>query len=124
MTQTLNYTGVDINGLHDELIAAGIVPTYVGGVVDAKTGDQIPGAVEIHVDDAVSKAAVDAVEAAHDPAACAAKRQAAVQSVLTDAANIKAFMAAPNANITHLQLVAIVKAIVRVTARRFTELRD
>ncbi len=122
MTKQLTYAGVDINGLHDELKAAGIIPEYMGGVVDDKTGDEIPGAVEIHVAGDVAKASVDAVVAAHDPAAAEAKRQAAVQSVLTDTANIKAFMKAANNTITLPMLVAVVKAIVRVVARRFTEL--
>lgn len=124
MTQQLTYTGVDINGLHDELLAASIVPTYVGGVYDEQAEAEIDGACEVHVADDVAEAAVAAVVAAHDPAAIAAKRQAAVQAVVTDAANIKAFMRAPNNTITLPQLVAVVKAIVRVVARRFTELAD
>jgi hypothetical protein len=124
MTQQLTYTDVDANGLHDELIAAGIVPEYIGGVYDEKAGAEIDGACAIHVADDVAESAVAAVVAAHDPAAIAAKRQAAVQAVVTDAANIKAFMRAPNNTISLLMLVAVVKAIVRVVTRRFAELAD
>ena len=60
MTQHLTYRKPHkLSLLHDQLLAAGITPEYVGG-----TGDDIT----IDVQDAVAKAAVDAVVNAHDPA--------------------------------------------------------
>jgi len=70
MTKRLTYTNVEVNTLHDALIAAGIVPSYVGGVRDDPTG----AVIEVADADA---AGVASVVAAHDRAAAVAAKQAA-----------------------------------------------
>ena len=54
----LSYTGVNTNKLHDELIAAGIVPLLV---------ESLSGTTWITFADDADQAAIDAVVAAHDP---------------------------------------------------------
>lgn len=54
----LTYTGVNTNKLHDELIAAGIVPLLV---------QSRDGTTWIMFDDGADEAAIAAVVAAHDP---------------------------------------------------------
>lgn len=60
--------------LHDQLLAAGIVPSYVGGRADD------PDGIALEVPDGTDEAAVAAVVAAHDGAAAAAAWQAARQA--------------------------------------------
>jgi predicted NAD/FAD-binding protein len=64
-----------LNALHDELIAAGIAPTYLGD-----DPDNAPDGVVLEVPDGTAEAAVAAVIAAHDPAAVAAAKEAAQQA--------------------------------------------
>lgn len=72
MTKRLTYSNVAPNALHDQLVAAGVTPRYVGGVADDPTG------VVIECAD-TDEAAVAAVVAAHDRAAALAAWDAARQ---------------------------------------------
>jgi len=73
MTKRLTYSNVAPNALHDQLVAAGVHPSYVGGVAGDPTG------VVIECADA-DEATVAAVVAAHDRAAALAAWDAARQA--------------------------------------------
>ena len=107
-----------LSALHDELLAAGIAPTYLGDDPDN------PDGVVLEVPDGTSEAAVAAVIAAHDPAAAAAAAQAAESQFAQDVQTVKTFMAAANGSATDAQRDAVFKAFVRVVRRAFTELAD
>ncbi len=105
------YTKANLlSRLHDELVAVGIHPAHVEG-----KGDDI----WLTVEDSQDTAAVDAVMAAHDPAAIEAVRvaAAAVETADSDAvrqavANLQAYidLASPTA----AQTTAAVKLLARV----------
>lgn len=107
-----------LSALHDELLAAGIAPTYVGDDPDD------PDGVVLEVPDGTDPAAVEAVVTAHDAAAVDAARQAAQTAFASDVQAIKTFMAAPNGSATDTQRDAVLKAFVRVARRAWVELRD
>lgn len=73
--------------LHDELIAAGIHPSYVGGVADD------PDGIVLEVPDGTSAAAVAAVVAAHDGAAAVAAWDAARQAEAAEDSQAAGFVA-------------------------------
>jgi hypothetical protein len=105
-----------LNALHDELIAAGIHPTYVGDAPDD------PDGVVLEVPDGTSTAAVQAVIDAHDPAAVAAAETARAQQFAQDVQTVKTFMGTANGTATDAQRDAVFKAFVRVVRRVFREL--
>lgn len=75
MTKRLTYTKAHLlTALHDELIAAGIHPTYVGG------DPADPDGIVLELPDDADEAAVAAVVAAHDGAAATAAWDAARQA--------------------------------------------
>ncbi len=122
MTTRLEYTVAhDLNALHDELIAAGIHPTYIGG--DKDDPDNANRLV-IEVPDGVPTAAVDAVVNAHDPDAIEQARETARTQYQNDITAIKAVMAAANGSATNAQRDAVFKAFVRVARDKWQELRD
>jgi len=122
MTTRLEYTVAhDLNALHDELIAAGIHPTYIGG--DKDDPDNADRLV-IEVPDDTDPEAVQAIIDAHDPAAIEAAKEAARTQYQTDLAAIKAFMAAANGSATNAQRDAVFKAFVRVARDKWQELND
>lgn len=86
MTKRLTYTDVEINALHDALIAAGITPRYVGGVRDDPTG----AVIEVADADADK---VAAVVATHDRAAAVAAKQAARQSERDEDTQVRGLVA-------------------------------
>jgi hypothetical protein len=116
----LEYTVAHrLSALHDELIAAGIFPTYLGDdPADA------PDGLVMEVPDGTDAAAVAAVVAAHDPAAVDAAAQAAAAAFAQDVQTIKSFMQAANGSATNAQRDAVIKAFVRVVRRTFRELAD
>jgi hypothetical protein len=119
MAMRLEYTVPHhLSALHDELIAAGIHPTYVGDDPDD------PDGVVLEVPDGTAEAAVAAVIAAHDPAAVAAAATQQQQQFAQDVQAIKTFMAAANGSATDAQRDAVLKAFVRVARRAWVELRD
>lgn len=73
--------------LHDELIRAGISPTYLGDDPDD------PDGIEMEVPDGTDPAAVAAVVAAHNGAAARAAWQAARQAEADDNAQVRAAVA-------------------------------
>lgn len=83
--------------LHDELLAAGIVPTYVGGVADD------PDGVELDVPDGTDPAAVRAVVDAHDGAAALAAWEAARQAEADDNAQVRQAVATLLADAARLE---------------------
>lgn len=88
MTKRLTYTKAHLlTALHDELVAAGIRPSYVGGTA----GD--PDDIELAVDDAVDEAAVAAVVAAHDRAAATAAWDAARQAERDEDTQVRGLLA-------------------------------
>ena len=107
-----------LNALHDELIAAGIHPTYIGDDPDD------PDGVVIEVPDDTDRAAVDAVVNAHDKAAVEQAAEATRTQYQNDLANIKAFMQAANGSATNAQRDAVFKAFVRVARDKWQELQD
>jgi hypothetical protein len=116
----LEYTVAHaLSALHDELIAAGIAPTYLGD-----DPDNAPDGLVLEVPDGTAEAAVAAVIAAHDPAAVAAAETARAQQFAQDVQTVKTFMAASNGSATDAQRDAVFKAFVRVVRREFIELRD
>lgn len=75
MTKRLSYTKAHLlDALHDELIAAGIRPSYVGDQPGTANG------IELDVADEQDEAAVAAVVAAHNRAAAQAAWDAARQA--------------------------------------------
>jgi hypothetical protein len=119
MTKRLTYTRAHrLGALHNELIAAGIAPGYLGDAPDD------PDGIEMDVADNQDEAAVAAVVAAHDPAAVDATEAARAQQFAQDVQAVKAFMAAPNGSATDAQRDAAFKAFVRVARRVFRELAD
>lgn len=122
MTTRLEYTvSHDLNALHDELIAAGIHPTYIGG--DKDDPDNADRLV-IEVPDDTDPETVQAVIDAHDPAAIEAAADAKRTQFEQDIANIKAFMQAANGSATNAQRDAVFKSFVRVARDKWQELRD
>lgn len=115
----LEYTVAhDLNALHNELIAAGINPTYVGDDPDD------PDGVVIEVPDDTDPAAVEAVINAHDKAAVEQAQETARTQHQNDIANIKAFMQAANGSATNAQRDAFLKSFVRVARERWQDLQD
>jgi hypothetical protein len=107
-----------LDSLHDELNAAGIFPTYIGGDKDD------PDKVVIEVPDDTDPEAVQAVIDAHDVTAIEAAADAKRTQYQNDLAAIKAFMAAANGSATNAQRDAVFKAFVRVARDKWQELRD
>jgi hypothetical protein len=117
MAMRLEYTVPHhLSALHDELIAAGIHPTYVGDAPDD------PDGVVLEVPDGTDPQAVAAVVAAHDPAAAAAAQAAAAQAFAQDVQTVKTFMGTANGTATDAQRDAVFKAFVRVVRRVFRDL--
>lgn len=115
----LEYTVAhQLNALHDELIAAGIHPTYIGGHKDD------PHGIVIEVPDGTDPEAVQAVIDAHNVTAVEQAAQAKRTQAQQDLAAIKAFMAAANGSATNAQRDAVFKAFVRVARDKWQELRD
>jgi hypothetical protein len=118
MTIRLEYTVAhQLNALHDELIAAGIAPTYLGD-----DPDNAPDGLVMDVPDGTDEAAVAAVIAAHDPAAVEAAAAARAQQFAQDVQTVKTFMGTANGTATDAQRDAVFKAFVRVVRRVFREL--
>lgn len=86
MTQRLTYSNVEMNALHDALIAAGITPRYVGGVPDDPTG----AVIEVADADADK---VAAVVAAHDRTASVAAKEAARQAERDEDTQVRGLVA-------------------------------
>lgn len=79
MTKRLTYTKAHVlTTLHDELIAAGIYPTYLGDKPNTANG------IDLDVADDQDEAAVAAVVAAHNRAAAQAAWDAARQAETDD----------------------------------------
>jgi hypothetical protein len=79
MTKRLTYTKAHLlSSLHDELIAAGIAPTYLGDKPGTANG------IEMDVADEQDEAAVAAVVAAHNRASAQAAWDAARQAEADD----------------------------------------
>jgi hypothetical protein len=77
----------DLSALHDELIAAGIRPTYVGGSASD------PDRFVLELPDDADEGAVAAVLAAHDKPAAVAKRQAAQQAERDEDTQVRGLVA-------------------------------
>ena len=107
-----------LNALHDELIAAGIHPTYIGDDPDD------PDGVVIEVPDNTDPAAVEAIVNAHDKAAVEAAAEAKRTQEQQDRAAVRAFMQAANGTANNTQRDAVIKAFVRLVVGELREEDD
>ncbi len=88
MTKRLTYTKAHIlTALHDDLVAAGIHPSYVGDTPGDADG------IELEVADSQDEAAVAVVVAAHDRAAAVSARQAARQAERDEDTQVRGIVA-------------------------------